>query len=165
MTSTGIERRPAALWKAMTEDQRRQAAEAFWADEESIAEQTEVMILLSRKLNFRYKSVQALSAERKVAHLMRLGTVSDGVAGRLLVMYHLTTQRPMMGAFLDALGIEHENGLISQEETPKPAADALAAAAASLRGAYADEDVRLYFHTLVLQDPETWGELEKHLQP
>ena len=34
------------------------------------------------------------------------------MAGRALILYHLAEQRPMMGAFLDALGIAHENGLI-----------------------------------------------------
>ena len=58
MTTPETERRPAALWKAMTEAQRQAAAQAFWDDDESVAEQTEVMLLLSKKLNFRYKSVE-----------------------------------------------------------------------------------------------------------
>jgi hypothetical protein len=152
--------RPATLWKAMSEAQRRQAAEAFWQDRDSLVEQAEVMAIIARKLNFRYKSVQALPIARRVSHLMALGNVSDGVAGRLLIAYHLSAQRPMMGAFLDALGIPHENGLIAQEETPKPDADKLAAAAASLRSAFPEADVELYFSTLMLQDPETWGGLE-----
>ena len=51
MTTPEIERRPAALWKAMTDAQRRAAAEAFWADDESLAEQTEVMLLLDEPTN------------------------------------------------------------------------------------------------------------------
>jgi hypothetical protein len=158
--STDTPTRPATLWKGMTEEQRLKAAEAFWADEDSIAEQTEVMLLLAKKLNFRYRSVQGMSAERKISQLMKLGNLSDGVAGRLLVTYHLALQRPMMGAFLDALGIEHENGLIAAEETPKPDPEKLAAAAATLKEAFPVDDVRLYFDTLRLQDPETWGGLK-----
>ena len=41
MTTPEIERRPAALWKAMTDAQRQAAAEAFWEDDESLAEQTD----------------------------------------------------------------------------------------------------------------------------
>ncbi|HEY8548829.1 MAG TPA: hypothetical protein VIL35_02640 [Vicinamibacterales bacterium] len=158
-------RKPSALWKAMTEEQRRRAAEAFWTDEESTAEQTEVMLLLARKLNFRYKSIQAMARERKVAHLIKLGGISEAVAGRLLVTYHLATQRPMMSAFLDALGIAHENGLISDDEMPAPEPEKLAAAAAAITAGYPAEDVRLYFSTLLLQDPETWGGLAEHLPP
>jgi hypothetical protein len=149
--------RPAALWKAMSDAERRLAAEAFWDDSESIVEQAEVMALIARKLNFRFKSVQSMSTERKVKHLMALGNVSDGVAGRLLVAYHLAHQRPMMAAFLDALGIEHENGLIAQDATPAPDVEKLTAAATTIRGAFPGPAVDLYFATLALQDPETWG--------
>ena len=37
--------------------------------------------------------------------------------------YHLERQRPMMGAFLDLLGIAHENGLINEENVIKPDAE------------------------------------------
>ena len=34
--------------------------------------------------------------------------------------YHLATQRPMMSAFLDRVGIAHEEGLITEENVAKP---------------------------------------------
>jgi hypothetical protein len=157
------ERRPAALWKAMSEAQRKAAAEAFWADDESVAEQTEVMLLLARKLNFRYKSIESMAAERKVGHLLKLAQVSEGVAARLLITYHLATQRPMMGAFLDGLGIAHEDGLIAAEDVPKPEAATLEASAKAIAAKHPADDVRLYFTTLLMQDPETWAGLEQHL--
>jgi hypothetical protein len=160
MTTPEIERRPAALWKAMTDAQRQAAAEAFWDDDESVAEQTEVMLLLSRKMNFRYKSVEAMAPPRKATHLLKLAQVSEGVAARLLVTYHLATQRPMMGAFLDALGIKHEDGLIDTDDVPKPDAATLEKAAKAIVAAHPPEDVRLYFTTLLMQDPETWADLE-----
>ena len=57
----------------MTDAQRQAAATAFWADDESLAEQTEVMLLLSRKLNFRYRSVETLapSARRRTCSSWR----------------------------------------------------------------------------------------------
>jgi len=67
----------------------------------------------------------------------------------------------MMGAFLDALGIAHENGLIAAEETPRPDDQKLAEAAATLRSAFPADDVSLYFSTLALQDPDVWSGLEK----
>ena len=146
----------------MTADQRLAAAQAFWADDESIAEQTEVMLLLSRKLNFRYKSVETMAAERKTTHLLKLANVSEGVAARLLVSYHLATQRPMMGAFLDGLGIKHENGLIAEDDVPKPDAETLASSATAVAKGYPAEDVRLYFTTLLMQDPDTWAGLDKY---
>ncbi|MEO5821707.1 MAG: hypothetical protein ABIT71_14490 [Vicinamibacteraceae bacterium] len=162
MTTPEIERRPAALWKAMTPAQRQKAAEAFWADDESVAEQTEVMLLLSRKMNFRYKSVESMAPDRKTAHLLKLAQVSEGVAARLLVTYHLASQRPMMGAFLDGLDIKHEDGLIDMEDVPKPDAAKLEASAKAIAAAYPAEDVRLYFTTLLMQDPETWDGLDQY---
>ena len=163
MSTPEIERRPAALWKAMTDTQRQAAAQAFWQDEESIAERTEVMLLLSRKLNFRYKSVETMAPARKAAHLLKLAQVSEGVAARLLVTYHLATQRKMMGAFLDGLGISHEDGLIADEDVPKPEEAKLEASAKAIVAGYPAEDVRLYFTTLLMQDPETWAGLEQFI--
>ena len=50
----------------------------------------------------------------------RCPAVSELVAARLLVAYHLEQQRPMMASFLDALGIKHEDGLIADEELAPP---------------------------------------------
>ena len=115
---------PAALWKAMTETQRQAAADAFWHDRDSVAEQTEVMPLLARKLNFRFKSVETMALERKTTHLMALGNVSDGVAGAAARDLSPARQRPMMGAFLDGLGIPHENGLIAEDGRRSPTPEA-----------------------------------------
>jgi hypothetical protein len=157
--------RPAVLWKQMSDAQRQTAAHAFWTDPQSQMERVEINALLARRLNFRMKSVETMAVDRKVKHLMAMGKVSDGVAGRLLVTYHLASQRPMMAAFLDALGIAHENGLIAEDDAPQPDAEKLKAAAATLREKYPLEDVNLYFSTLVLQDSNTWGGLLEELKP
>ena len=62
----------------------------------------------------------------------------------------------MMGTFLDALGIKHENGLIEEDDV-KPDAEKLGPAVDKLKSEYPAEDVRLYLETLKCQDPETWG--------
>ena len=152
------------LWKLMTDDQRRRAAEAFWAEGDAGAEHAEVIGLLSRRLNFRVKSVLALPLEKKAKYTAGLAAVSDGVAGRLLVTYHLAHQRPMMSAFLDTLAIAHENGLISDDAKPTLDAEKLPQAVASLREQYPAEDVTLYLHTLRLQDHATWGPVEEELR-
>jgi len=149
--------RASQLWKLMTDAQRRQAAEAFWAEGEAGAEHAEVIGLLSRRLNFRVKSVLALPLEKRAKYTAGLAAVSDGVAGRLLVTFHLTHQRPMMSTFLDALGIAHENGLIADDAAPALEEEKLPQAVEALRAQYPAEDVDLYLHTLRLQDHKTWG--------
>ena len=150
--------RPSALWKEMTPEKRLVAANAFWTDENGHDQQVEVIVTLARKMNFRPKSVPALPLERR-AKLLAGMDVSDAVASRALIAYHLAAERPMMGAFLDALSIEHDNGLITSEEVPSPEKTKLAEAVRTLKSAFPADAVRLYFHTLVLLDGDTWSDL------
>ena len=64
-----------------------------------------------------------LPVEKKARHLAGMAQVSDLLAARLMIAYHLEHQRPMMGAFLDLLGIAHEDGLIKDEEPKQPDKD------------------------------------------
>jgi hypothetical protein len=136
-----------------------QAAEAFWRDENANVEQGEAIATIAQRIKFRPKSVMALSVEKKARHLVSLAGLSELVAARLLVAYHLERQRPMMASFLDALGVGHEEGIIAGEDIAPPDPAALRAAAASLSGTYPAEDVALYLSTLIWQDPDTWGPL------
>ena len=157
--------RPSRLWKKMSPERRLAAAELFWADEQSTEQQIEAVGALASHMKFRPKSVIGLPLEKKAKYLATLPAVSDTVAARALVNYHLERQRPMMAAFLDALGIAHENGLISEENVTKPDEAKLKAAAADLSSKFPKEDVLLYFSTLVSQDPETWGPLAEMTSP
>jgi len=85
----------------------------------------------------------------------------DLLAARMLVSYHLAHQRPMMSAFLDALGIPHDNGLITEDPKGPVTAEQVKAGRAALAGSYPAEDVELYFATLLAQDPETWSVLRE----
>lgn len=65
----------------------------------------------------------------------------------------------MMGAFLDALGIAHENGLIQEDEV-KPDAAKIGPAVDAIAQQFPPDQVRLYLNTLLCQDPATWSALE-----
>jgi len=151
--------RPSRLWKQMPPERRMAAAELFWADEQSTDQQVEAIAAIASHMKFRTKSVVGLPMERKAKYLATLPLVTDTIAARALVNYHLEKHRPMMGAFLDALGIAHEDGLISEENVAKPDADKLKGSAADLAAKFPADDVALYFSTLVSQDPDTWGDL------
>ena len=159
MTETTLT--PARLWKRMTLAQRTTVALAFWQDEQANDDQVQALLLISQAKKFRPKSVFALEPDRKAKHLASLTNVPDGMAARALVVYHLAAQRPMMGAFLDALGIAHENGVIEQDEV-QPDAAKLGPAVDALTAQFAKEDVWLYLNTLLSQDPATWGALDGH---
>jgi hypothetical protein len=151
--------RPSRIWKRLTPAQRRAAAEPFWNDEQSTDQQVEAITAIASHMKFRTKSVLGLSLEKRAKYLTTLPNVSDTIAARALINYHLAGQRPMMGAFLDSLGITHEEGLITEENVSKPDPEKLRAAAADLATKFPPADVALYFSTLVSQDPDTWSDL------
>ncbi len=143
----------------MSIEQRQRAARAFWQDDQATDDQVQAALLIAQQKKFRPKTVVALDVDRKARHLATLGALPDALAARALIVYHLAEQRPMMGAFLDALGIKHENGLIEEDDV-KPEAAKLSEAVAKLKAEFPLEDVRLYLETLRCQDPETWGAIE-----
>jgi len=151
--------RPSKIWRRLPAERRTAAAELFWGDEQSAEQQVEACATIATHMKFRAKSVLNLPVDKKTRYLVNLPQVSDAVAARALVNYHLGRQRPMMGDFLDALGIAHEEGLIKDETVVKPDSEKLKAAADQIAAKYPAEDVSLYLSTLVSQDPETWGEL------
>jgi hypothetical protein len=151
--------RPSRLWKRMLAEQRVNAAELFWEDDQSTDQQLEAVAAIASHMKFRTKSVLSLAADKRAKYLSTLPNVSDTIAARALVNYHLGRQRPMMAAFLDSVGVAHEDGLITEENVTKPDVEKLKAAATELATRFPREDVALYLSTLVSQDPETWGEL------
>jgi hypothetical protein len=155
-TPTGLT--PARLWKRMTAEQRLAAARAFWQSDEAGDDQVQAVLLIAQQKKFRPKTVMGLDEERRSKHLASFASIPETMAARALIVYHLAAQRPMMGAFLDALGIAHENGVIQADDV-KPDESKLAASVDQIAGTFPQADVALYLNTLLCQDPETWGGL------
>lgn len=143
----------------MPQEKRVEAAGLFWEDEQSTDQQLEAIAAIASHMKFRTKSVLALAPEKRAKYLATLPNVSDTIAARALVNYHLARQRPMMAAFLDSVGVTHEEGLITDEQVARPESEKLKTAATDLAAKFPPEDVALYLSTLVSQDPETWKEL------
>ena len=148
------------MWRQMSPELRTAAAKAFWADEQAALEQAEAVALIARQIRFRPKSVMSLPVDKKAKHLGGIAQVFDLLAARMVIAYHLEHQRPMMGAFLDLLGIAHEDGLIKDEEPKRPEDATLDKAVKELSEKFPRQDVARYFWALLWQDPETWGGLK-----
>src|SRR5204863_9916118 len=157
--------RPSKLWRRMPLEHRIDAAGLFWDDEHSADQQMEAIAAIATHMKFRPRSVVTLAPDKRAKYLAQLPTVTDAIAARALVNYHLERQRPMMGAFLDLLGIAHENGLISEDNLPKPDADKAQQAAKDLAAKFPVEVGSLYLSTLVSPDPETWASLVQIAKP
>ncbi len=117
--------RPSHLWKELPPSTRLALADAFWREKnddspEATVQHVEAIAAIARRMNFRAKSVQALPIDRKARQLAQMSDVSDAVATRALIAYHFSAQRPLMAAFLNALGVANDNGLITVEDVPVP---------------------------------------------
>jgi hypothetical protein len=150
---------PSRLWKLMTAEQRLRAASALWRDDQATGDQAQAVQLIAKQMKLRPKTAIGFDADRKARCLAGVPDLPEEVAARMLILYHVAEQRPMMGAFLDAVGITHDNGLIEEDATtPDPAK--IAAAAAVIAREYPAHDVSLYLNTLLWQDPAAWGQLD-----
>lgn len=147
----------------MAPETRVAAAGAFWRDEESPdiqLQQMEAVVAIAKRMNFRSKTVQAMSDDQLAKALGQIGIVSDAIATRALIAFHFEARRELMGAFLSALDVEHDNGMITSEDgIPPPEKPALEKAIQAVRAIHPDVDVVLYLRTLLAVDEDTW----KHL--
>jgi hypothetical protein len=155
--------RPSRLWKELPSSTRLALADAFWREAgddttDTNAQHIEATLAIARRLNFRPKSIQALPIERKAKQLAQIADVSDPIATHALIAYHFSAQRPLMAAFLDALGIANDNGMITAEEVTAPEAEQLRDAIGKL-STYPADDVSLYLRTLSALDEDTWRHL------
>src|ERR1051325_3085872 len=87
--------RPSQLWKTLNPDRKRLAADAFWRDDNAENEQAEAIGLIAQRIKFRLKSVITMPVEKKSQQLLSMPAVSEMMAARLLVAYHLAHQRAM----------------------------------------------------------------------
>jgi hypothetical protein len=116
---------------------------------------------IAKARRMRPQAARALHEEARANALSAILDPGESLAASLLVALHLGSRRPLLSAFLDALRLPHDDGILREEEgeAPPPPADAIAGAVAAL-SAFPRHDVETYFNTLWLQDPERWAALE-----
>ncbi len=111
----------------MSAEQRLAAADAFWREDQADVQvqHADAILSIAKRLNFRAKQRAGASGGATGQVPRALPDISDAVATRALISYHFTAKRDLMAAFLDALGIAHENGLIGEESVTPPTRDQL----------------------------------------
>jgi hypothetical protein len=157
---------PAQLWTTLDPEIRLTAARSLYAhDWGESPTRREADFTIMQGMRFRESAVRQLSVDKRAQYLARSIRPTDSLAGSMLLALHLDQRRAMLSAFLDALKIPHENGLISEghDMTP-PSAAALAKAAGVLHDRFPKEEVELYLATLYVLDRETWAGLEPLLK-
>ena len=161
-TTTTVRR----LWKALTPDEKTQAITACLADDENGWVKATTRTAVAAALRFRPQTVATWPRPKLVSEAVRLPLDDAQLLSAYIVDLHLGHRRPMMGAFLDALGIANEDGRIDSETTDVPEQEAgkVDAAANALVATYPRDEVATYFLTLLLQDAGVWAPLIKWLE-
>ena len=82
------------------------------------------------------------------------------IAEEVLAAYFLEVRRDLLTEWLDALGIEHENGVLKQDNPAAPAREQLETAVAKFRGGADPDDRQLLLEAFAAQSAVTWPALD-----
>jgi hypothetical protein len=148
------------LWKHLPPEERLAAATAFFAEPAPELAGTALGALVKAR-NLRPQAARALSPDARARILATVLDPGEPLAQGLLVSLHLAQRRPLLGAFLDALSLPHENGVLKEEaDSAEPVSPEKARAAVAALASFPAGQVRTYLNTLWLQDPDRWEALE-----
>lgn len=147
------------VWKRLRPSDRLAAASHLFAEPapEAVAGAVSVIV---RARRMRPQAVRAMPPEAQARAVAAILDPGEPLAGSLLVALHLGARRPLLRAFLDAIGLPHEDGILKDEaeQGPPPAAEAVRTALQALTS-FPREQVAVYLNTLYLQDPQRWAAL------
>jgi hypothetical protein len=157
---------PARLWAALDADTRLLSARALyqhdWGDTPT---RREADLAIAVGMRFRDTMVRQLPVEKRALYLATSVAPSDNLSASLLLALHLEQRRAILAAFLDGLGLPHENGLIAEDhEVGAQAPGKLGSAAAALFERFDGAHVEVYLASLLAIDPTTWGGLAEVLR-
>lgn len=156
-----MEQTATRLWKRLGRDERLAAARHFFAQPPSELLGSAVAAIVKAR-HLRPQVARALPPEEQARALAAVSDPGESVAGALVVALHLGERRELLKTFLDAAGLRHEDGLLTEDDDGAPPGEERArAGVAALRRAFPPEQVDLYLNALWLQDPDRWSVLER----
>jgi hypothetical protein len=156
-----LEHSATRLWKRLGREDRVAAARHFFAQPPPELLGSAVSALVKAR-HLRPQVARALPAEEQARALASVGDLGESLAAGLVVALHLGERRELLKVFLDAVGLPHEEGLLTEDDDGAALAEAPArTGVAALLRAFPREQVELYLNALWLQDPERWAVLEK----
>jgi hypothetical protein len=150
------------LWQLLDADTRLLAATSFYQHdfEDGGAEHLQADARVAAALKSRLMAARKLPVERRALSIALLPRATPELAGMILIALHFENRRALMSTFLDSLGIEHKDGLISPDHEALLADDSkLTEAIDGLYSSFPPDQVELYLAALYLGDRETWGSI------
>lgn len=156
-----VEFEPTAVrvWKRLEREERQKAASHFFAQpSEEVLGSALAAIVKARHL--RPQVARSMAPEEQARALASVLDPGEPLASSLLVSLHLGDRRPMLAAFLDAVGLPHDDGILKEEADASPLDERrLRAGVETLSARFGSHEVQTYLNTLWLQDPDRWDGL------
>jgi len=142
----------------LSAEERLAAATAFFAEPSPEVAGLALGAIVGAR-HMRPQAARRLAPDAQARILATVLEPGESLAAALLVALHLAQRRPLLAAFLDALGLPHENGILKEEGTPEKVDEAAVRKALDALGSFPRPEVEVYLNTLWLQDPERWEAL------
>jgi len=134
--------------------------------ETSPAAAAQALAAASAAMKARAVYVKRLPPDRRAAAVRRaLARVgANTLAEEILAVYFLECRKPLLLEWLDASGVEHEDGTLKETTPAQPAPDALAAAVKRFRKGDGAEDRELLLRAFAAQSSVDWPALDALLE-
>ena len=111
---------------------------------------------VAKQLKFRPQAIRKLPMDQRARTARRIMETSHNaqLAYEVLGAYLIKNCKELVTGFLDATGVEHQEGMIEDIDASKPDAAKVASAAQELDGKFPPEDVTLYLVLCAEQWPD-----------
>jgi hypothetical protein len=118
-------------------------------------------------LRARPQFVMKQSPEKRAQYVRRAlsRVTSNLIAEEVLAAYFLQVKKPLLVEWLDAVGLEHEEGSLEADAPPEPERGALEKAVAAFRKPDDAADRELLLEAFAAQSAIDWPALEQLLRP
>ncbi len=143
------------LWKTLSPEEKNLAAAEMVKDPTPLI-RASVTAVVADARKMRAIAARKLPPEVQARIVATVRDPGEVLASSLLVALHLGPRKPMLIAFLDALGLAHDDGLLKDDSSTPISLEDLKKACAAL-ASESSSAVRIYLNTLWLQDPDRWA--------
>ncbi len=143
------------LWKTLSPEEKTMAATELVKDPSPLIRGSVIAVVADAR-KMRPVAARKLPPEVQARIVATVRDPGEVLASSLLVALHLGPRKPMLVAFLDALGLAHEDGILKDESTEPIGLDDLKKACGAL-SSESPSAIRVYLNTLWLQDPTRWA--------
>ena len=156
--------RPSQIFGAMSQGKCEQIMGTIASESPDTIRQTVATVAMA--LKFRPQYLQKQPIAKRVSAMKRVLTrgSSDPLAEELLAIYFLKCRLPLLTEWLDLMGLAHEDGMLTGDETPCPDAADLAAKVAKFRAVEDDDDRELLMRVFSAQAAIDWPALDEILE-